>query len=278
MSATLFRQTRARQTRAHWSGRHVVVTGGTSGIGLATTDLLLGAGASVTAIGRTQAGVQRLAEQYRPGLTAVAADVSQRDQLVAAIDAGRDAHGPVGALICSAGIVKPGYFTDLTDADLRAHMEVNYFGTVHAIRACLADLRTRPGASITCISSAAGFLGVFGYGAYSPSKFAVRGLCEVLRQELRPLGISVTGVYPADVDTPMLAQESLLKPAELRALSSGANAMSAVDVARALLAGSAAGRAVVLPGLSTKGLYRLVGLAPRTVARLMDRTIAGARL
>lgn len=261
-------------TRAQWTGRHVVVTGGTSGIGLATTGLLLAAGARVTVVALADASATALAAEQRPHLTVVTADVSSPEQLRAGLELGRAQHGPVSALITCAGIVTPGYFHDLTDADLRRHMEINYFGTVNAIRACMADLLAGSGSSITCISSVAGFMGVFGYGAYSPSKFAVRGLCEVLRQELKPQGITVTAVYPADVDTPMLAAETLLKPAELSALSSGKNAISAVDVATAMLAGTLAGRATVLPGLSPKGLHRLVGLAPRTVARIMDGTIA----
>jgi len=101
-------------------------------------------------------------------------------------------------------------------------MEVNYFGTAIPIRRALPDLLAVPGATLTCIASAAALVGVFGYGAYSPSKFAVRGLCEVLRQEYKPFGLTVTGVYPPDVDTPMLTGEQRLKPAELLDSPTGA--------------------------------------------------------
>jgi 3-dehydrosphinganine reductase len=262
---------------AHWENRHVLVTGGTSGIGLATTRLLLAAGARVTALGLPDRYLDELTATAVPGLLAAPADVTDQEQLAAAFDLGRSAHGPVGALITCAGVVKPGYFTELTDADLRTHMEVNYFGTVHPIRLALPDLVRAGNASITCVSSAAGFVGVFGYGAYGPSKFAVRGLCEVLRQELRPRGVTVTVVCPTDVDTPMLAAENPAKPAELRALSAGESALSAGRVARDLLAGTAAGRAMVLPGAEAKALRWAAGTVPGLLARYMDHTIARTR-
>jgi 3-dehydrosphinganine reductase len=243
-------------TAGRWAGRHVIVTGGTSGIGLAATALLLAAGARVTAIGRGGRPLAGLAALAQPGLAVAAADVSEPEQLAAAIDAGRAAHGPAGALITCAGLVPPGYFRDLAEADLRRHLEVSYFGTVHAIRLTLPDLLRAEQASITCVSSAAGFLGVSGYSG--PSKFAIGGLCEVLRQDLLPRGITVTVVSLDDADTPVPA------------------AVSPERVARDLLAGTAAGRALVLPGAEAQALRWAAGTAPGPAGRDMDHAIARA--
>lgn len=267
----------ARIRKAFWLGRHVVVTGGSSGIGLEITRQLLKSGARVTVLALDDRNARRLRLRGQPHLVVAAADLTDPEQVASAVQAGRAAHGGVQSLITCAGIVTPGYFHLLKDSDLRRQMEVNYFGTVHAVRHVLPDLLTHCGGSITCISSAAGLLGAFGYGAYSPSKFAVRGLCEVLRQEYKPHGITVTGVYPPDVDTPMLAAEQVCKPPELLALSSGKHPLSAQEVAQAVLVGTRAGRAEVLPGVSTKAIRFAAGVFPGVVQRYLDFKITRAR-
>jgi 3-dehydrosphinganine reductase len=267
--------------RTYWAGRHTVVTGGTSGIGLATTRGLLDAGAHVTAIGLDDDAATRLAAEPLDNLLVAPADVRREDDLSTAFKQARTRFGAVRSLICCAGITKPGYFTDLTSDDHRRHMDVNYFGTLFAVQQAIPDLiadeRADGRSSITCVSSAAGFLGVFGYGAYAPTKFAVSGLCEVLRQELKPRGVTVTAVYPPDVDTPMLAGETPLKPPELRALSNGGNALSAEQVARALIEGTESGKPRVIPGASTRLLRFASGAVPGLLARYMDRAIARAQ-
>ncbi|MEU5594996.1 SDR family NAD(P)-dependent oxidoreductase [Streptomyces sp. NPDC020298] len=263
--------------RAFWNGRHVALTGGTGGIGLAATELLVRAGAHVTVIASDGAKAEALRDRMLPNVVVAPADVADAGAVAAALDRGRAEHGAIRSVITCAGITRPAYFQDLTDTDLRRQMEVNYFGTLYPVRLALPDLMSGRGGSITCVSSAAGLLGVFGYGAYCPGKFAVRGLCEVLRQEYRPHGITVTGVYPPDVDTPMLTAEQPLKPPETLALSSGEKPLTALAVARAMLKGTESGRASVVPGASTKVLKWVAGAAPGLLFRYIDATIARAR-
>ena len=252
-----------------WAGRHVIITGGTSGIGRAAVGLLLGAGARVTAIDRADRQLAELAARPRPGLAVAAADVGQPEQLAAAMDVGRAAHGPAGALITCAGLLAPGSRAGLTDAGLRRHLEVSYLGTVHAIRLALPDLLRAEHATITCVTSAAGFLGVSGYSG--PSKFAIGGLCEVLRQDLLPRGITVTVVCLDDGETAALASETLT------ARPGGERAVSPERVARDLLAGTAAGRALVLPGAEARALHQAAGLLARDLDAAIARAAARGR-
>ena len=112
-------------------------------------------------------------------------------------------------------------------------MATNYFGTLHVIKAVTPGMIDRGSGHIVNICSLGGFLGVFGYSAYCASKYAVRGLSDVLRAELRPYGIHFSVVYPPDTDTPQLAYENPFKPPETRALGSG-KALSAAEVARTI--------------------------------------------
>ncbi|HWE89133.1 MAG TPA: SDR family NAD(P)-dependent oxidoreductase [Pseudonocardiaceae bacterium] len=257
--------------RVTWRDRHVVVTGGSSGIGLALTRRLRDAGANVSVLALDDQDLQQTPGPSR------GVDVSDAAAVAQAIAELVAESGPVRSLFTCAGIVKPGYVESFALSDFRAQLEVNYFGTVHAIRAVLPGMMTAGNGTITCISSAAGLLGVFGYAPYSASKFAVRGLCETLRQELRPHGISVTAVYPPDVDTPMLAKETPLKPPELRLISGTIKPLSADTVAAAMMRGTAAGKPTVIPDLSTRLVRLAAGAAPWLVNRVLDGKIDKAR-
>lgn len=114
----------------------------------------------------------------------------------------------------SAGVAVPGYFEDIALSAHHEAMSINYFGTLYAVRAVFPYLKESAGGRIVLISSGAGLVGVFGYSAYSPSKFAVKGLAESIRIEAERCNIQVSVVYPPDCDTPQLQKEMETKPAE----------------------------------------------------------------
>lgn len=132
-----------------------------------------------------------------------AVDVADRAALTRAITELEAEQGqPCDILITSAGLARPGHFLELSDEVFRQMMEVDYFGTLYALRAVAPGMVERGYGSVVAVSSAAGLLGIFGYSAYAPAKFAVRGLMESLRAELVPRGVHVGVVFPPDVDTP----------------------------------------------------------------------------
>jgi 3-dehydrosphinganine reductase len=127
------------------------------------------------------------------------------------------------------------------------------------------------------VGSGAGIVGVYGYSAYSPTKFALRGLAEVLRAELSPEGIRVSIVYPPDTDTPQLAEENKTKPAETKAITAGAQTWSAEGVARSIVTGMDRGRFAITPGWEMTILHRLHSLINPALAWHFDRQAAQAR-
>lgn len=254
------------------AARHVIVTGGSSGIGLALVRRMSGLGARTSVIALDDEDLARL-RRSRPSVTCVGADVGDRDQAEAAVSACVDAGGPCDLLFTCAGIVRPGYFMEIPAEDFERQMRVNYFGTLWPIRAVVPSMLAGRGGSIVAISSFGGLMGVYGLSAYGPSKYAVRALCETLRLELAPHGIFIAGVYPSDVDTPMLAGEKPLHPPEEDAMQGTVKPMSPEVVVDAILDGLRRRRPRIYPGRRTSVLARLVTHAPEFATRYASWTI-----
>ena len=244
--------------------QHVIITGGSSGIGRATARLLTQRGAHVSIIARRQellddtlGELESVREHPAQRLRARSADVSDWDQTREAMTAlNSDGHAP-DILINSAGFAHPGYCEELPVEIFRKTMEVDYFGTLHPIKAVLPTMIERGSGHIVNFSSGAGFLGVFGYTAYSAAKFAVRGFSDVLRAEMKPHGIHVSVVFPPDTDTPQLHYENQFKPLETERIAGAAKALTADQVAQALVHGIERRKAYILPSFDIK-LYFLL--------------------
>jgi 3-dehydrosphinganine reductase len=246
-----------------------LITGGSSGIGLALARLLVKRGWHVWLVARRPDKLaDALAELQaaRPNgqlCGVIPADVSDPAQASAAAEQVFRQVGVPHLLINSAGAARPGYFQQVELGDFRWMMETNYFGTVYMTRAVLPGMIARNSGHIVNISSLAGFLGLFGYTAYGASKFAVTGFSESLRAEVKPLGIRVSVVFPPDTDTPQLAYENQYKPPETKAITRLAQALPAERVAKAILEQIERGRFLVLPSWDARLLYILGSKFPK---------------
>jgi 3-dehydrosphinganine reductase len=258
------------------SGAHVVITGGSSGIGLATARAAVDRGARVSLLARDKA---RLADAVAAtgAVASASVDVARADALRAALDAVVAEGGPCDVLITAAGSAHPGYFEQLDDSVFRDQMEVDYFGTLHAVRAVVPSMIERGRGHVVTISSTAGLIGVFGYTAYAPAKYAVRGLAETLRSELAPHGIVVACAYPPDTHTPGFDAENELKPAETERISAAIKPREAVDVAKAIVRGIEKDRLVITADAQTAALARAAGVLGPYVRWSMDRQVGKVR-
>lgn len=262
--------------------QHALVTGGSSGIGLALARQLLAAGARISLIARDPAKLQAAQaslQRVHPGavIGLFPADVSVQAEVLSALAAADRLHGPVDVLITSAGIARPGYFEEVPVEVFERTMAVNYFGTLYPLKALVPAMRRRGRGAVVLISSGAGLYGFFGYTPYSPSKFALRGLAESLRAELHGTGVRVMIVYPPDTDTPQLAEENLTKPVETKAITAGGGLWTADAVAHATLQGLARGRFIVTPGFQLTVLAWCHSLLAPILHWTFDRTARKAR-
>ena len=173
--------------------RVAVVTGGSSGIGRCTADLLFQNGYLVYELSRRG--------ESRPGVTHLTADISKKEEVAEALSQVFSREGRLDALVNNAGFGISGAveFTDLADA--KRLFDVNFFGMLHCIQCAIPYLRQTGGGHIVNLSSVAGPLAIPFQAFYSCAKAAVNDLTLALANELRPFHIAVSAVMPGDAKT-----------------------------------------------------------------------------
>ncbi|KUK94795.1 MAG: Uncharacterized protein XE06_0755 [Anaerolineaceae bacterium 46_22] len=261
-----------------------LITGGSSGIGLALAKALIQEGLSLCLLARdipklekAQTEVAALAINGDQKVDIISCDATDYQDLSQKLSRWTAQAGVPDLVINSAGVTYPGYFPDLDLDIFHWQMDVNYFGTLHVIKCLIGDMIKRGSGTIVNISSQAGFVGVFGYSAYGPSKYAVRGLTDVLRSEMKPLGITCHIVFPPDTETPQLEFEKELKPPETKAIAGASSVLSAEKVAESILTGVKKGKYVIIPGFEGKLLYRVIGILGNLIYPIVDWMIRRAQ-
>lgn len=269
----------------YWNNKTVLITGGSSGIGLAAAKQLAAGGAHVwlsarrtelleSALKEVQAS--RLNDAQRCGI--VSSDVSKAEQAQEMVENVIRSAGVPDVVINSAGDALPGYVEELSQDVFEHLMQVNYFGTVYVTKALLPGMLARGSGHIINLSSMAGYLAVFGYSAYSASKYAVTGFSEVLRAEMKPHGIRVSVAFPPDTDTPQLANEEPFKPPETKAISGNPKVLSAEKVASEILLQAEKGRFMIFPGTDSRLFYLLATKLPKNlVFTILDQMAASGK-
>jgi uncharacterized protein len=184
-----------------------VVTGASSGIGRAVCVQLAGAGARLVLAARRDALLQALAAELSPAeALSCPTDVTVAADTAQLVDQTMERFGQIDYLFNCAGIFKAGGFGGLSADSIRQMMEINYFGTVLCIRAAVPQMRQKGSGHIVTLSSLGGKFPYPGSSGYTATKFAIAGLSNSLRQELKPEGIHVTAIYPSFVSSPMVEE------------------------------------------------------------------------
>jgi NAD(P)-dependent dehydrogenase (short-subunit alcohol dehydrogenase family) len=176
--------------------RHVVITGGTKGLGRAMVAAFLARGDTVWSLSRTVPPDP----QPDPHLRYLVADVRDRAQLDGAVAIVRKEADAIDVWINNAGFGKPVPFHDGDNALWDDMFAVNFWGTVHGTRAALSAL-ARPGGVIINIASVTGFMAPKGHSAYATAKAAVIALTRANAVEFAEAGIRVNAIAPGPLDT-----------------------------------------------------------------------------
>lgn len=260
-----------------YTGKRVLVTGGSSGIGLSTARALARAGAHVAIAARHEGRLQEALDEIkavsvRPTQTllSVPMDITSNESVEVGTQRALSELGDLDIVINNAGFAIPGYIEQLSLEDYDTMLQVNYLGAVRVIRTLLPHFMKRRAGIITNVTSMLGFMGTLGYSAYAGSKFALSGYTECLRQDLLPFGVAVHLCYPPTTRTRGLEKENETKPPEAWAIEGSSRAFEADQVADAILRGMRKKRFHILVGADSSAIWAAQRFAPWFVRWMTD--------
>src|SRR5271167_4675850 len=188
--------------------KRVVITGGSSGIGLATAQAMIAVGAKVFITGRRPDIVAKAVDQLRAThaeASGVAADVATNDGRTTTLEAGLEKLGGLDILVNNAGGVRAGRLEDTTEAEIRAMIEVDLVAPILLTRAALPKLRASADGLVVNITSGIALVAAPFYATYAGVKGGLAKFGESLRRKLKGEGVHVLTVYPGATDTPMMS-------------------------------------------------------------------------
>jgi NAD(P)-dependent dehydrogenase (short-subunit alcohol dehydrogenase family) len=182
-----------------------VVTGGNSGIGLATAKLFASEGAKIAITGRNQSGIDRATAQIGQGALGIVSDVSDVKNIEDQYQKVAAKFGKIDVLAINAGIYIPGALADFTEEQFDKTSDINFKGVFFSVQKALPYLND--GASIIITSTTLATMGVPGVSAYSATKSAVNTLAKTFAAELADRRIRVNILSPGPIDTPIMTRD-----------------------------------------------------------------------
>ena len=213
------------------TGKVAVITGASSGIGVAAARLLAGEGVHVVVAARRREKLDDLAAELGDAATVVQTDVADPDAVRALFDLVGERFGGLDLLFNNAGTGINAPFAESDPADWTTMIDANLYGVLHCTQAAVPLMAGRPGAMICSVSSVGGRYGTASWSVYSATKFAVVGFSDALRKELGPDGVRVCVLEPGAVRTEFGANVREVMDERWNSL----DAMGPQDVAQALV-------------------------------------------
>ncbi len=203
-----------------FSGKVVVITGASSGIGKSTTEAFLQAGASVVLFARNEEELRRIAQSAPERTLVVTGDVTQKADRERLVKSTLERFGQVDILVPNAGIARVVPFEESTEEKVMEQFSVNFMGAVQTVREFLPVMQA--GSSVIFITTFLTQVGFPGLSVYSASKAALKSMTQTLGAELAPRKIRVNAVAPGPINTPLWGTVGL-EPETLQSVAAGIN-------------------------------------------------------
>lgn len=212
------------RSKLNLQDKHVLITGGSTGIGLALAIQFAKLGAAVTVLARSATKLKDAEAQIqaaRPGakVQSFSTDVKAFEQVQAAVAKAEQSFGAVDVVVPCAGASHPARFVEQDIAFFEQDMQLNYFGTLYTLKVVVPGMTQRKRGRVLFVTSVCATIGFAGMASYTPTKYALKGLADTLRNELIGTGVQLHVAYPMDTQTPGFEEENKTKPPECHAIS-----------------------------------------------------------
>lgn len=266
-----------------FKGKIAFLIGASTGMGRAIAKDFVNLGGSVLIIARRENILEEAASEIQQKIVnesqfvvSKSCDATDMEMLKPILEDSIKNHGVPDYLFNLVGRAIPGYIEDYTLDDFKNNMDTNYYGQLVPTLILLPEFMKEKKGNIIFFSSMLGYMGMMGYGAYVSTKFAIVGLAESLRNELKPLNIRISIVYPPDTNTPGLSTENEGKPPECAMMSETGGLLEPEEISEYVIKKLLKKQFHISPG-NAKPIRYIHRIFPKLVRWFMDSSYKKAR-